>query len=303
MKKKTVILFTALMLSVPAVGSVSAASSYETEVEYGVNFRTGPGTGYKVIRMLPRGEDVHVIEKVNSNWLKIETKDGTIGYISADPKYTDYTGNYETVVEYGVNFRTGPGTGYKVIKMLSKGTKIHVIEKVNNNWLKIQTQDGTTGYISADPKYTNYAGGNSSPSNPSVPVIETPSSSNADAIIATAKSLIGKAEYDFGTRDPKRLIFDCSSFTQYVFGKHGIELKWGTRYQKDAGTYVSKSNLQKGDLVFFSVGSSSSIGHVGIYISNGDFIHILDKSVSDVHISNLNSGYWKDHYITARRVL
>jgi cell wall-associated NlpC family hydrolase len=236
--KKTVILFAALMLSVPAVGSsVSAASSYETNVEYGVNFRTGPGTGYKVIRMLPRGEDIHVIEKVNRYWLKIETKDGKIGYISADPKYTDY------------------------------------------------------------------AGGSSAPSTPSKPAAETPSSSKADAIIATAKSLIGKAEYDYGTRDPKRLIFDCSSFTQYVFEKHGIKLKWGTRYQKNAGTYVSKSNLQKGDLVFFSVGSSSSIGHVGIYIGNGDFIHILDKSVSDVHISNLNSGYWKDHYVTARRVL
>jgi cell wall-associated NlpC family hydrolase len=128
--------------------------------------------------------------------------------------------------------------------------------------------------------------------------------SKADAVIQTAKSLIGRAEYDFGTRDTKNLIFDCSSFTQYVFAKHGVDLKWGTRYQKNAGKYVSKANLQKGDLVFFSSSSkSSSITHVGIYIGNGQFIHILDVSGSDVHISSLKSGKWADRYVTARRVL
>jgi len=128
--------------------------------------------------------------------------------------------------------------------------------------------------------------------------------SKADAVIQTAKSLIGRAEYDFGTRDKRNLIFDCSSFTQYVFGKNGVDLKWGTRYQKYAGKYVSKSNLQKGDLVFFSGSSNSSkIIHVGIYIGNGNFIHILDVRGSDVHISSLTSGKWADRYVTARRVL
>lgn len=130
------------------------------------------------------------------------------------------------------------------------------------------------------------------------------SSQKADAIIRTAKSLIGRAEYDFGVRNPSRLIFDCSSFTEYVFEKHGVELKWGTRYQKYAGKYVSKSNLKKGDLVFFSSSASSrSITHVGIYIGSGDFIHILDVRGSDVHISSLDRGKWEDRYVTARRVL
>lgn len=130
------------------------------------------------------------------------------------------------------------------------------------------------------------------------------SSSKADAVIRTAKSLIGRATYDFGVRNHSRLIFDCSSFTEYVFEKHGVELKWGTRYQKYAGKYVSKSNLRKGDLVFFSSSSTSkTIKHVGIYIGGGDFIHILDVKGSDVHISSLDSGKWEDRYVTARRVL
>ena len=126
----------------------------------------------------------------------------------------------------------------------------------------------------------------------------------ADDIIRTAKSLIGRADYEFGKRDRDRLIFDCSSFTQYVFEKNGIKLKWGTRFQKHAGKYVSKSNLLKGDLVFFSSSSrSSTITHVGIYIGGGEFIHILDrKNGTDVHISSLNSGKWKDRYVTARAI-
>lgn len=132
----------------------------------------------------------------------------------------------------------------------------------------------------------------------------TSSSKKADAVIRTAKSLIGRATYDYGTRNPSRLIFDCSSFTQYVFKKHGVKLKWGTRFQKNAGKFVSKSNLKKGDLVFFSNSSNSkAIKHVGIYIGSGEFIHILKVKGSDVHISSLKSGKWKDRYVTARRVL
>ena len=206
--------------------------------------------------------------------------------------------SYETKVEWGVNFRTGPGTNYKVIRMLNKGENIHVIDKVNAYWLKVQTKDGRVGYISANAKYTDYNGRTAGQSK------SNSQSSKADAIIRTAKSLIGKVKYEFGKRDRSRLIFDCSSFTEYVFEQHGIQMKWGTRYQKNMGKYVSKSNLQKGDLVFFSVGNSKEIGHVGIYIGNGNFIHNLEnKNGSDVHINNLNTGYWKKHYITARRVL
>jgi cell wall-associated NlpC family hydrolase len=197
-------------------------------------------------------------------------------------------------VKHGVNLRTGPGTSYKVVRMLNKGETIQVLSQVNANWLKVQTKSGQVGYISSDSKYTDYAGSSKSP------ILTT----KADAIIATAKSLAGKVEYEFGKRDPQRFIFDCSSFTQYVFAQHGVQLKWGTRYQKNAGKAVSKANLQKGDLVFFSVDNTKEIGHVGIYIGNGEFIHNLENNNGpDVHINNLNTGYWKNHYISARRVL
>jgi Cell wall-associated hydrolases (invasion-associated proteins) len=127
-------------------------------------------------------------------------------------------------------------------------------------------------------------------------------STKADKVIATAKSLRGKVTYKFGVNNPSRLIFDCSSFTKYVFAKQGVSLKWGTAYQKNQGKYVSKSNLRKGDLIFFNNGRSSKISHVGIYIGNGQFIHnTIGSNVNGVVIGKL-SNYTK-RYATARRVL
>lgn len=127
-------------------------------------------------------------------------------------------------------------------------------------------------------------------------------STKAANIVKYAKSLQGKVKYVFGVNNPSKHIFDCSSFTKYVFASQGVNLKWGTRYQSQAGKYVSKSNLKAGDLVFFSVSTPGKINHVGIYIGNGKFIHnTIGKSVNGVIISDLSK--YSSRYITARRVL
>ena len=129
-------------------------------------------------------------------------------------------------------------------------------------------------------------------------------SQKADKIVALAKSLKGKVTYKFGVNNPSKYIFDCSSFTKYVFGKYGVSLKWGTRYQSKEGVYVSKSNLKKGDLIFFSSpsGKSKTITHVGIYMGNGKFIHdTIGSHFNGIAINNL-SDYTK-RYVTARRVI
>ncbi|QMV43352.1 C40 family peptidase [Cohnella cholangitidis] len=131
--------------------------------------------------------------------------------------------------------------------------------------------------------------------------ISSTSAQKKNAIIAFAKSLQGKVRYKYGTNNASRLWFDCSSFTKYVFAKQGINLKWGTSAQSKQGVYVSKSNLKKGDLIFFSVGTPGKINHVGIYIGNGQFIHnTIGSSVNGVIISKLSS--YSKRYITARRV-
>jgi hypothetical protein len=69
--------------------------------------------------------------------------------------------------------------------------------------------------------------------------------------------------------------FDCSGFTQYVYGQLGVSLPRTSEEQATAGTAVdSLSDAQPGDLVFFagSDGTASAPGHVGIYVGNGEMI-------------------------------
>ncbi|MFC0216073.1 C40 family peptidase [Paenibacillus chartarius] len=128
----------------------------------------------------------------------------------------------------------------------------------------------------------------------------TQSARTGAQIVSTAKSYLGKVTYRYGVRNPGRLQFDCSAYTQYVFKRVGITIPWGSRAQAKAGVFVPKSRLQPGDLVFFSVGTPGRIDHVGIYVGGGQFIS--NSPSKGVSISKFTDSYWKTRYITARRV-
>ena len=67
--------------------------------------------------------------------------------------------------------------------------------------------------------------------------------------------------------------FDCSGFTQYVYGKVGVKLTHNSQAQyNECDKKVARDDLKKGDLVFFG-DSTSSITHVGMYVGNGKYIH------------------------------
>lgn len=131
----------------------------------------------------------------------------------------------------------------------------------------------------------------------SAPVQPSKQTSKASAIIATAKQYIG-VKYVYGGTTPSG--FDCSGFVQYVFGKNGISLPRVSRDQFKVGTSVSYSNLQPGDLVFFSLAKNGVIDHDGIYIGNGQFINAA--SSKGVTIYSLGP-YWQSAYVGAKRVL
>lgn len=122
----------------------------------------------------------------------------------------------------------------------------------------------------------------------------------ANRIISTGERFLG-VPYQFGARAGRTDIFDCSSFTQYVFKKNGVYLPRSSKQQARVGRYVSQSQLQPGDLVFYSISSKPGINHVAIYAGNGKLLHTYGRP--GVTYTNMNSGWWKAHYITARRVL
>ena len=121
--------------------------------------------------------------------------------------------------------------------------------------------------------------------------------SKASAIIATGKQYIG-VKYVYGGTTPSG--FDCSGFTQYVFAKNGVSLPRVSRDQYQVGTSVSFSNLNAGDLVFFSLAKNGVVDHEGIYVGNGQFINA--SSSKGVTIYTLGT-YWKSAFVGAKRVL
>jgi cell wall-associated NlpC family hydrolase len=120
------------------------------------------------------------------------------------------------------------------------------------------------------------------------------------SLVLTARQYLG-TPYDFGAKYGQTKTFDCSSFMKWIYNKHGIELPRVSRDQAKEGVYVSRANLETGDLVFFTTKDSGSrIGHVGMYVGNGMMIHTYGEG--GVKYSTINSGWWNDHYVTARRV-
>lgn len=115
---------------------------------------------------------------------------------------------------------------------------------------------------------------------PEAPAPPAGNSSRAQTAVSAALSKVGSS-YVFGTVGPNS--FDCSGLMSYAYNQAGISLPRIASAQYGAGTRVSKSNLQPGDLVFFY----SPISHVGMYIGNGQIVHAANPR-SGVNVTNLN---------------
>lgn len=121
-----------------------------------------------------------------------------------------------------------------------------------------------------------------------------------DKLIATGEKYLG-TPYKFGSSSSTTATFDCSSFVQRVFKENGISLPRSSRQQATVGTTISKANLQKGDLMFFTRSSTApKIGHVGIYAGNGKVLHTYGKG--GVKYSNINEKWLVSSYVTSKRV-
>ena len=120
---------------------------------------------------------------------------------------------------------------------------------------------------------------------------------DAYAITGTALALRG-APYRNGGADPSG--FDCSGFTQYVFGEHGVALPRSVGDQFRAGQAVKPDEITTGDLLFFSTVASGAT-HVAIALGGDEFIH-APSSAGVVRVERLGAPYWAQRFIAARRI-
>lgn len=104
----------------------------------------------------------------------------------------------------------------------------------------------------------------------------------ADSIIALGMKYLG-TPYLFGATPGSTRRFDCSSFTQYIYGKHGIELPRISRYQSKRGEPVALDAIRRGDLLFYKTKKRrhrkglQKIGHVAVYLGNNRMIHAAEE--------------------------
>jgi cell wall-associated NlpC family hydrolase len=131
-------------------------------------------------------------------------------------------------------------------------------------------------------------------------------SNTVSKLIQAAKRYLG-VPFDFAADPyPNSGKFDCSSYTQYLFGKYGVTLPRIARQQAKLGSSVSPSKLRKGDLLYFYVPgrfkTNKTVGHVGIYIGGNQMIHASPKPKDGVQITNINNAYWRNSFLFAKRI-
>ena len=269
----------------------------------GLNVRTGPSTSYAKIATLSYGQSVNVLSTSNG-WSKINYN-GSTGYVSSQylqstkPSSSSSSETSQTVkyvnTTSGLNMRTGPATSYAKITTIAYGQSVNVLS-TSTGWSKIN-YSGSTGYVSSQYLQSTKPSSSSSSNSGSTSV-----SSSASSVIAYAKTLLGKP-YVWGAQGPNS--FDCSGFTYYVFkNKAGIVLPRTSSAQSKYGTSVSWSNLRAGDLMFFDTNGANNgqVSHVGLYIGNGQMIH-ASSSQRKIVITSVNTSYYKNAFVNARRVL
>ena len=207
---------------------------------------------------------------------------------------------YITVTSSGVNIRSGAGSGYSALGTAEQGT-LYALTERSGGWYKTYYKN-KTAYISA-----NYC-----------KVVQMDKSANAqiEKVIAEGykclgvKYVYGAVRYHDGNGNKLNgfttSAFDCSSLMQYMFKLGaGVNLQVNTRTQIYQGTTVKKSDLKRGDLMFFTNASRKNnsgierVGHVAMYLGDN---YILHTASDYAKIEQISTTRWS-YYIQSQRIL
>lgn len=257
------------------------------ETTTAVNLRTGAGTGNAIIATVGEGTALIVEADTGSGWYKVNY-DGESGYMSAD--YLSFSETMDLTAQgwvdgSDVRMRAAAGTDSEIVRVTTYGESVEILG-VDGEWYKVSA-GGKTGYIRGD--YVSFT----EPDQSQAPA----AGSIGEQIVAFAEQFLG-TPYVWAGSSPSG--FDCSGFVSYVFKNFGYTVNRTAASMYTNGVAVDKSELQIGDAVFFA-SSSESIGHVGIYIGDGEFIH-SSSGCGYVTISGLDESYYSRMYVGARRI-
>ena len=318
----------ALLLAVPALALSPGTARVTGEA---LRFRAGPSLDAEVLGLADKGTVVEILEDLGE-WCRV-LWDGEEGYMSSryleqitvnepenedepepeptpepepepepeptpepEPEQEEEKPGKEDEGEYpctgiltgnAVRFRAAPNLEADVYDFFSTGHRVTVLGK-EGDWYRVEAS-GKTGYLYA--QYVRLAEKQEYATMPEMGDL-------AESVISFAEDNLG-APYSYGGTSPSG--FDCSGLVYYCFLNSGVKLNRTASGQYTQGVYVEKEDLEPGDLVFFVSPGTWSIGHVGIYIGDGEFIHASTGS-HEVVVSELDGSYWTTNYYGARRI-
>lgn len=274
----------------------------------GVNVRSGPSKESAILKTLNEGDVITVIGQ-NSNWYQLAYNNGQtyvskefltgsmleyLPQIAEEPVFSASVAVQNTygivTANGGLNIREGASTDTKIVGTLANDEVFDVTE-TTANWLKIKSESGIVGYVSAE--FVALRTGEK----PSRSI----SSNKGEQVVSYAKQFLG-TPYVYGGTNLNSGV-DCSGFVYSVMQHYGVRLNRRSTDMAANGVPVDKNQLVAGDLVFFNTDGTGRISHVGIYVGGGEYIHSSSGKTRGVIISNLNDDYSLRTYATARRVL
>lgn len=220
-----------------------------------------------------------------------------------------------------VNFRQSNSTSSSIIQRLAINTEVGILSETDT-WYQVEI-NGVTGYVSKDYVSNSRVETTSRSLEVERKIEETEKSeeieevaqveenveepteeavvttSKGEEIVALAKTFLGN-QYIYAAEGPKN--FDCSGFTLYLYKQYGVTLPHSAAAQIKQGIAVERSELKAGDAVFFQDQAKTKVGHVGIYMGDGNFIH-SSSAVGEVTITPISKNYYDTRFVGARRYI
>lgn len=274
-----------------------------------------------------RVDSLKILEDDGQGNDKTDSESDKNNKVDNDKGESDFAEKTMYTIDY-VNIRKEPSTNANKVMVVDQNTALKVIGE-SGDWYEVETSQGNAFVLKellSDKKVgvTNRGNIDRTKDKNEVEKVSTSdlskesnnsntenNSITGEKIVSYAKKFLG-VPYVYGGASTSG--FDCSGFTMYVYDNFGISMRHGAQAQAKLGKKVnadksSKSsllkNLKAGDLVFFlDYETMDEIGHCGIYIGDGNFIHASSGSGYCVKINSLLPGeYYNTRYCAARRII
>lgn len=261
----------------------------------------------------PKEEESEPVENNNNNTVANETTNNTNTNTVSNTIANSSTASNNSVNKKAIitvetaNVRKSPTETSERIGTLDYGDEVTLLEQ-EGSWYKINFEN-QSGYLKntllkvTDDTVSSRGFSDEREENTVYDVQnkEIVTTNKGNEVVKYAKQYLG-CKYVVGGKSPSTG-FDCSGFTRYVYLNFGYSLGSTSSSQRSAGTEVSRNDLIPGDLILFLGEDKSGIGHTGIYIGGGEFIHAANPQ-RGVVIDNLNTNsYYNERFVEARRIV